>query len=372
MKRLLVVLGMAAFAVTLCAQPRERTPIVLEHANTLSVTEEGGVRRQELHGNVRITKDSLNVTCDNAVYYPDSGRIIFRDNVVFADRHRTLFADEVTYNEFTEQVDAVNHVRVYQQDTLSASARSARYFERLNQGFLYDDVHMREEPRRVLLTGKLGFLDHDRQYGRVTGDPVVTERDSLQKLASEIRGDTVEYFGAEKRIRVSGNVHVDRDSLIATGTSLNYLMAEHMAELTGQPEAVRGTDDVHGDTMRLFFEKERLTRVEVIGHAVATNPADSGALEPQNRMEGKKMTLWTENGQLSRALIEGTAIATYYVRDKSEKRGLNITSGDCLRVFFEKRKIARIRVEGGTEGIYTPERLLSKQPESSKPGGARS
>jgi lipopolysaccharide export system protein LptA len=371
MKRWLALLTVLFLVTMLPAQERQRTPIVLEHANTLSVTEEGGTRRQELHGNVKITKDSLTVTCDNAVYYPDSGRIIFRDNVVFADRHRTLFADEVTYNEFTEQVDAVNHVRVYQQDTLSASSRSARYFERLNKGYLYDDVHMREEPRRTLLTGKLGFLDHDRRYGRVTGDPVVTERDSLMKLTSEVRGDTVEYFGDEKRIRVSGHVRVDRDSLIATGTGLNYLTAEHTAELTGLPEAVRGTDDVRGDTMRLFFEKERLTRVEVIGHAVAINPADSGASEPKNRMEGKKMTLWLEEGQLSRALIEGTAIATYYVRDKNEKRGLNVTSGDCLHVFFEKRKIARIRVEGGTEGTYTPEKLLSKQPEPLKPSGAK-
>ena len=59
-------------------------------------------------------------------------------------------------------------------------------------------------------------------------------------------------------------------------------------------------------------------------------------------------------------LVEGTAIATYYVRDKGQPRGMNVTSGDRLRVFFENRRMSRIRVEGGTEGDYTPQRLLSR------------
>ena len=115
--------------------------------------------------------------------------------------------------------------------------------------------------------------------------------------------------------------------------------------------------------MRLFFVEEQLERVDVIGHAVVTSPADSGFSEPVNRMEGFLMTLWIDSGMVTKILVEGNAIATYYVRDKDQPRGLNITSGDRLWVFFEDRKIARIRVEGGTEGDYTPQRLVSREPE---------
>jgi hypothetical protein len=76
-------------------------------------------------------------------------------------------------------------------------------------------------------------------------------------------------------------------------------------------------------------------------------------------MEGQKMTLWIDSTRISSALIEGTAIATYYVRESGKPRGLNVTSGDRLRVFFEEKKISRIRVEGGTEGEYTPQRLVA-------------
>lgn len=335
-----------------------RSPIVLEHANSLQVVEDQGVRRQELHGEVRITKDSLTVTCENAVYYPDSGLLIFRDNVVFQDPHRILMADQVTYHEFTEEVFAESRVRVYQQDTLSATSRTARYFNRMQQGWLYDDVQMRYESRHVLLTGDLGFADEEQQYGRVTGHPVMTERDSLDKILTRVRGDTIEYFGVEKRVRVSSKVQVERDSLVATGSVLDYFTKDHLAVLLGKPQAVRGDDHVVGDTITLFFKGDTLDRVEVGGNAVVTSPADSGAVEPKNRMEGQHMTLWIDSSLVKEVLVEGTAIAKYHPRDKGKKEGLNVTSGDRLRVFFENRKMARIRVKGGTQGTYTPQRLL--------------
>lgn len=353
--------------LTAVATAQERTPLNLDHADWFTSSETNGVRRQELRGNVRMSKDTLTVDCQQALYFPDSGIVIFSINVCFRDPSRTLFADEVRYNEYTEEVNANSRVRVYQGDSMSVTCNRAQYFERLRQGHLYDDVRIREEKKRVLLTGKQGFIDHERRYGRVFGKPVMTERDSLSKLLTEVHGDTVEYFGFEKRVRVLNNVRIDRDSLTATGLTLDYFTELRTAILTGAPEAVRAEDHVSGDTIRLFFEKdEKLSRVEVNGHAVATSPADSGFAEPKNRMDGQTMTLFVNDGTMESVLVEGTATATYFIRDKQKKSGMNVTSGDRLRVLFENRKISRIRVEGGTEGTYTPERLLKQstdQPE---------
>ncbi len=340
----------------------QKTPIVLNRANSLVASEENGKRKQELTGDVEITKDSLVVTCQNAEYYPDSGIVIFRTDVVFKTPHRILFADQVIYNENTEEVNATSRVKVFQGDSLSIIARRANYFDRLKVGYLYDDVQMREDNRRLVLTGQRGFGDNERKYGWVTGNPVATERDSSMKVVSTVRGDTIEYFSDTRLMRVRGHVRVDRDSLVATGTTLNYLTREHYAVLVGSPEAVRGDDHVKGDTICLYFEKQKeaLDSVQVLGHALAVSPADSGAPQPLNRMEGKHMTLFLQGGQMSAILVQGTATATYFVREKNEKRGMNVTSGDRLRVFFEDRKIARIRVEGGTQGTYTPQRLVNK------------
>jgi lipopolysaccharide export system protein LptA len=349
------------------AAAQERTPLNLERANSFTATEVNGVRRQELKGDVRMSKDTLRVDCQEAVYYPDSGIVIFRINVVFKDPSRILFADEVRYNEFTEEADATSRVRVYQHDTLSVTCDRARYFDRMREGYLYGNVRIRQESKRVMLAGREGFVDHDRNFGRVTGDPVLTERDSSMNLITEVHGDTVEYYGDEKRVRVENHVRIDRDSLTATGATLDYFTGLRTAVLTGLPHAVRGPDQASGDTIRLFFEKnEKLSRVEVSGHALATSPADSGQAEPRNRMEGKTITLYVADGLVQQVDVEGTATATYFVRDQEKKRGLNVTSGDRLHVFFENRKISRIRVEGGTEGTYTPQRLVQSVSDTSE------
>jgi lipopolysaccharide export system protein LptA len=349
-------------AAGLLAQPSHSpSPIILKRANSLQMGEENGHPRQELSGSVELVKDSLTINCDNAINYPDSGMLFFRNNVVFRDPSRTMYGDEVVYNERTEEINATGHIRVYQHDTLSATCNRAQYFDRFKQGYLYENVHMNYDSRRIALTGQQGFADNGKQYGRVTGNPVIIERDSLNRVTTKITGDTVEYFGDRNAARVSGRVRIDRDSLIATGSTLDYNTKSREAILLGKPEALRGEDHIVGDTIMLFFENnEKLSRVEVSGNAVATNPADSGFAEPKNRMEGKHMTLFVDNGQLSRVVVNGTAIATYHIREKTEKRGLNITSGDKLEIFFENRKMSRIRVEGGTEGKYTPQRLVGK------------
>jgi lipopolysaccharide assembly outer membrane protein LptD (OstA) len=343
--------------VALAVEPT--SPIVLRRADVLRSHTEGDSQWQELIGNVWMTQDSFSVTCDEAFYYPDTGRVIFRKNVECKDPQRILLGNEVVYNEWTGALDAFGDVRIY-QDTVSASCVRARYLEGRREGFLYQDVHLREENRNLLLTGQEGYLNEDERYGRVTVKPILTERDSVGAVRMEIRGDTVEYFGKTKVARVRGQVEIERGKLLAKGQRLDYIRENQEAELFGNPQANHEGDEITGDSIRLKFDNEELKQVFVVGHAVATSVGDSLHAERRQRMEGKRMTLWIEKEALKEVLVEGTARATYYIIEKGERRGMNETSGDRLRVFVENSQVSRIQVVGGTEGRYTPERLIGQ------------
>ncbi|MDD5087414.1 MAG: OstA-like protein [bacterium] len=357
--------GLAVLALAAVLFAQSRTPVDIR-AKSLVVTEQDGVVCRELRGSVIMTKDSLNLTCENALQYPDSGLTTFLGNVEIRDPYRVLLADRVIYNEITEEIDATQRVRIYQSDTLSATAKRARYREQSAQAYLFDDVRIRERNRRLLLTGQIGYLDHDRRYGRMTGNPVLTETDSLLRTLTVVSADTIETFADRKLVRASGHVRVERDSLVASGESLDYFTDMRAAILVGSPEAERGDSRTEGDTLKLYFEEEKLAHVEIIGHAITTSPADSGFAEPLNRMEGQRMTLWMTDGAVTESLIEDNAIATYYVRDQGQKTGLNVTSGDRLYIYFDDRKMSRIRVEGGTQGTYTPQRLVAAPADSAR------
>ncbi|MBK6910603.1 MAG: hypothetical protein IPH10_06665 [bacterium] len=332
--------------------------VELRRANSLRYAEENGQRVQELTGDVLIVKDSLNITCDQALYYPDSGQLIFRNNVQFQDGQRLLFANEVLYSDWTEELEARGDVRIY-QDTITIYCDRALYRERLGSGYLYDRVRVRYEPRGVILNGGIGYFDHKQKSAWVARSPVLTREDSSGVINTRIVGDTITYSEAERQATTIGHVKIVRDSLTAYGSLLEFFTDSLFAALTGDPLALSGADSIGGDSMRLYFHKEQLERVEVEGDAVATSPADSLPGSPRHVLTGQQMTLWIEQSILARALVEGTATATYYVRDRDDAQGLNVTSGDELTIGFDNRRISRIRVEGGTQGKYTPESLLA-------------
>lgn len=359
-----LLLAMFVLALTTVAQQRDGA-VELRRANSLRYGQENGQAVQELTGDVLIVKDSLTITCEQALYYPDSGRLIFKQNVEFHDGNRLMFANQVIYNDWTEVVEAIGDVRIY-QDTITIYCDRALYRERLGTGYLYDNVRVKYEPRGLTLTGGVGYFDHRDNSAWVSRDPILTRKDSLGYINTEIAGDTITYNETLGLATTRRNVIIVRDSLTAFGQLLEFYPDSLYAQLTGKPLALSGADSIAGDTMQLFFKDEELERVEVQGEAIASSPSDSLPNSPRQILTGKKMTLWITNSTLSRALVEENATATYYVRDKQDAQGLNVTSGDKLIITFENRRISRIRVEGGTQGIYTPESIVAS-PATNKP-----
>jgi len=342
------------------AVEKTRSPIVLRRADVLRSHTDGDRQWQELRGDVWMTQDSFSVTCQEAFHYPDSGLVIFRRNVECTDPNRILLAHEVIYYEWTGALDASGDVRIY-QDTLSVTCYRAKYLDDRREAFLYQNVRLREDNRHLLLVGQEGYLREADKYGRVTVNPILTERDSVGTVRMEIRGDTVEYFGEIKSARVRGHVEIQRGKLTATGTRLDYVRETEEAVLIGNPKARHEQDEIFGDSITLRFSGEKLKQVFVAGHAVATSPGDSLYEERRHRMEGKQMTLWIENENLEKVFVEGTARATYYIQEDNRQRGMNETSGDRLRVLIENNQVSRIQVVGGTEGRYVPQRLVDKR-----------
>lgn len=351
-------LFIACLFIVVTSAQGQREAVELRRADELRYGEVNGAKYQELTGNVEIGKDSLSITCEKAIYFPDSGKLDFRENVIVNDGHRKMFASEVTYFDWLEEVHAKGGVRIY-QDSIRIHCDRAVYRERLGNGYLYDNVRVRYDSRDVTLTGGLGYFDHKSEAAWMTRSPVLIRRDSTGNAFTEIIGDTIAYLDAEGLATARGSVKIVRDSLTAFGDLLTFVTDSSYAVLTGKPLAVSSADSILGDSMRLYFDGEALERVEVHGHAIASSPSDSLSSSPRQVLTGQSMTLWIEEGLLSRALIEGTATANYFVRDEQGDQGLNVTSGDRLAIRFSNRKISHIRVEGGTKGKYTPESLVN-------------
>jgi hypothetical protein len=66
---------------------------------------------------------------------------------------------------------------------------------------------------------------------------------------------------------------------------------------------------------------------------------------------------------LSRIDVEIRAISVYHLYEDSVANGLNKTSGDRIVLLFHEGKVNAIKVIGGIEGQYFPEKMVRRREE---------
>jgi lipopolysaccharide assembly outer membrane protein LptD (OstA) len=334
-------------------------PIRLIHADALKNITQNGQAVQELNGSVHLVQDSLNVWCDKATHFQEEGRLIFEGNVLFQDTIRTLRAFQVIYYEKLHRITASKDVDIL-QDTLEIRCQKALYMDETGDAYFNGQVKLFDQRSHSTIEGDRGTYNDSMGFAKVMDNPVFTERDTTDSIRMQIFGQQIEYRTADHLAVARDSVRVLRGDITATSQLLEYNRDAGWAVLSGEPEIHRENEVIQGDTISLFFVDNNINRVLVNNHAYATMSSDSMQTERMNWMRGRNMDLNMDNGELSQAIIIGQAQALYYPIEEGKRQGANRVSGDKITLWFQKGDIARIKVSGGTQGTYYPERLVSR------------
>ncbi len=65
-----------------------------------------------------------------------------------------------------------------------------------------------------------------------------------------------------------------------------------------------------------------------------------------------------DSNTVRRIDLERTVTMLYYLFDGTEPNGLNKTTGDHGTITFISKKIDKVKVAGGVEGQYYPEKMI--------------
>ena len=118
------------------------------------------------------------------------------------------------------------------------------------------------------------------------------------------------------------------------------------------------TTQVAGDSMFVKLMQRKLNKLYVRGNAFAVSQADSIDRRRYNQLTGEELVIKFSGNAISAIDVDKTATMVYYVYDGGQPDGLNKTSGDHVTMSFIDKKIDQIKVAGGIEGQYVPERLI--------------
>ncbi|HVN49055.1 MAG TPA: OstA-like protein [Bacteroidota bacterium] len=294
----------------------------------------GERRMMTTHTGVRLERGKSVLTAQVGEYFVDEKRSHFTGNVMLVDSSSTIWCDELQY---------------YQKESRSVATGNVHAFQYSSALNMYGDslVHLEQQKFSHV-------LKHPRLVKIDTAENKTI--DTMVIVSKEMKSykDSVERFVAIDSVQMA------KHDLSARCALATYYVSEELITLQTHPMLWSGDNQITGDSMRVRMENKKLRSLWVKNHAVAVSRADSLHTDRYNQLTGKELTMYFHSDKLEQIDVQRNATSLYYTFDKKDPNGANKTSGDRIFIDFVKGEIDRIKVVGGVQGQYFPEKMISR------------
>ncbi|MCZ6775372.1 MAG: hypothetical protein O7D34_02810 [Ignavibacteria bacterium] len=377
--------------------------INLENADSLLGKIIEGKEVRELIGHVKFSQGDISVSCDRALQYIETGRVILTGNVVVQDDSVIIRAPRGMYHRDERRVEAFDSVSL-DDGKVRLTARYGEYFVGPKRAFFHshvviDDagstviadslVYFRTEKRSVATSNVKVYnaadnvtimgnqLEHlsEARFSRVTGGPVFFQVDTSASGKMDtlvVRSRVMEsYRDSIRRLLAIDSVEIVRSDLAGLAGFAEFFTEGDSILLRSSPVIWYEQTQVTGDSINVYLKARKLHHVDVMGEAFALSQSDSNYPERFDQITGEFMRMHFLDRKLDRIDVERRAISVYHLYEDDEPNGLNRTSGDHIVLLFEKGKVQSIKIFGGVEGRYIPENLVHDREEEYRIAGFR-
>jgi len=329
----------------------------------------------------KVVHGTTTVTGDSALIYRIREMVLFRGNVRIVDGGTRMWGNEASYERKTRLATLRGDVRI-EESGAKITGREARFYRAENRSVITGDARLEDSTRVVTadrieydrnndIVTAIGNVDaYDRaestrvraervrddrrkDYAWAENEPVLEleERDGKK---TEVRGTTLEFDTAKRRVYAIGDVRIHRQDLRATSERAEFDQTDRRAILVGNPKAWDAEGAARADTIEIGFSEHRLESLHLRSNAIVEYEAkpDSGRGE-RNIANGDTITVFFDGEEAKEAVIVGSAKSQYWPSAAdSVEGGRNVSEGDTIHVFFEKGRPARAVVLGRSHGLY--------------------
>lgn len=176
----------------------------------------------------------------------------------------------------------------------------------------------------------------------------------INAINTKVPSDSIRYFLGFH------NVRIFNDSLQAVSDSMYYSTEDSVFRLFQKPLLWNGKTQVAGDTMYLFTEKQKPTRLYVFNNAMVINEADKNLY---NQIAGRTLNGYFKDGSIDYIRVKGSpAESVFYPQDEdSAYIGMNRSSGDVIDVYFANKELNRVKFINNVDGTLYPLRGITDE-----------
>jgi lipopolysaccharide export system protein LptA len=358
----------------------------------------------------KVINGNTTLTSKNATYYSDTKDVFFKQHVILKDPKYNIVTDSMRYNTELKVATIIAPTKIKTTDGKNINSKSgtydlktgvAQFYERTSISdstfsTIADNTFIDDATGISILEGRAKYVDSINHI-IVVGDYIESNRKTNSFLATRkpvviivkdkdstyIAADTL-FSGLRKNdvttkkqftkidtlnntqiisktpakdsIRyILGYAHVRifNDSSQAVCDSMYYSTEDSVFRMFKNPVVWKDKNQITGDTMYLFTEKQQPKRIYIFNNAMVVNKANASMY---NQGGGRTLNAYFKEGKIDYTRIKGSPAETiFYAQDKdSAYIGMNRASGDAVDVFFVKEEVNKIKYINGVDGILYP------------------
>ena len=292
----------------------------------------GNERRAEVSSNVRLVQGASVLTSQYGQYYVEEKRSHFTGNVHLVDTASSITCDDLTY---------------FDSDAKSIATGNVRVVNLANSATILGDSLVHFEARKYSIVPKKPRLIQIDTSSSGVIDTLVVVSNVMES-----------YQDSSDRFVAIDSVRMTRGELSTRSGKTTYWVKKDLIILQHHPIVWQAMNQISGDSIDVHLQEKRLRSVHVWGHAVAISRSDSVYGNRYDQLTGREMTMYFGNDQLDSVFVNNNATSLYYLYDRNKPDGANKSSGDRIYINFLEGKIDRIKIVGGVQGQYFPEKML--------------
>ena len=315
----------------------------------------------ELFGNVKVVRDSITIRSKEGVYYAEQRMIEGKNGVqlergktfltarngeYFVDEKRSHFIGDVVLAD-TSTTITCKEMYYYEAESRSVAIGNVHVFENLNGVNIYGDslIHI-EQKKFTLVLKQPRLVKIDTSAGGTIDTMVVVSRE-MQSIQ-----DTIGRFTA------TDSVSMVKDGMSAKCGKAIYFVNNDLIALQTHPVIWSDENQITGDSIRIRMEDKRIRSLWVKNRAMAISRVDTAMPNRFNQITGRELTMYFRANKLEQVDVQKNATSLYYLFDNKEPNGANKSSGDRIFIDFVADDVDRIKIIGGVQGQYFPEKMM--------------
>ena len=330
-------------------QPREDEFFIT--ADNVEYTEGADGRVLRLSDNVTITREGARLVGRRGLYYESARRALLYGGVSGVDGGRSVACDTLEYFSDTDVAHLIWHAS-YSDSTGTTTADRISLLRTENVAVCRGNVTSYDHEGTSELHAGWLVYDFDRGEARATREPELLTYGDEGEVDGRMTAEAIEIVVEDEIVRAFGNVNIERDDIRATARAAVLGTGGSIA-LEGDPVVNQGEDRLEGDRIRVATADGEVSRVVALGGAMASyhiEPEGPDEEPSSGTVGGDTLTMFMTDGKPVLTTVRGSAVSEHAVGDAGEQ---NVVTSRTMDVLFDDGRIKRVVFRGGASGSYS-------------------